>query len=262
MTILLTEQKRKIAYAFGRAASDYDATAEFQQQIGLKMVQRLIESSNLKAGDLRNKKLLDAGCGTGFFSQIFGQYGAKVTALDLSDKMLAVAQAKNSATDYLCADMESIPLADQSYDFTFSNLAIQWCDHLDLALNELYRVTKKGGIVAFSTLAAGSLNQLSQTWQHLDNASHVNRFLPLSAIEQSCLPWRHQLQIETMTPTYPSLRALLHSLKGIGATHVIEGRQAGLMTRQRLSQLEKAYPLIEGTFPLTYQIVFGMLYRE
>lgn len=39
-------------------------------------------------------KILDAGCGTGYFSDVFQQQGAEVTALDLSSGMLEVARKK------------------------------------------------------------------------------------------------------------------------------------------------------------------------
>ncbi|MGP1930082.1 MAG: malonyl-ACP O-methyltransferase BioC, partial [Arsenophonus sp. ET-DL12-MAG3] len=62
---------------------------------------------------------------------------------------------------------------------------------------------------------------------------------------------------------YSSFSSLMQSLKGIGATYLIDGRQyQGLMTKNHLDKLINYYPYINEKFPLTYQLVYGMLYRE
>ncbi|MGV2470181.1 malonyl-ACP O-methyltransferase BioC, partial [Bacillus subtilis] len=61
---------------------------------------------------------------------------------------------------------------------------------------------------------------------------------------------------------FSNLIELLNSVKGIGATHLTAGRQSGLMTRQRLQQLISVYPDTDQGLPLTYQTVFGIIYRD
>ena len=91
-----TQEKAKIASAFGRAASRYDSLASYQQNSG-KQLLSLLESLGVIETPMFSKQVLDAGCGTGFFSQIIKQTGAHVTALDLSAGMLDVARNKQSA---------------------------------------------------------------------------------------------------------------------------------------------------------------------
>ena len=43
------------------------------------------------AGDVAGRKVLDAGCGTGYLSRQLGVCGALVTGVDLSEKMIAIA---------------------------------------------------------------------------------------------------------------------------------------------------------------------------
>ena len=45
-------------------------------------------------GDLNGKKVLDAGCGEGTNTRIFARRGARITGIDLSDKMLEFARAE------------------------------------------------------------------------------------------------------------------------------------------------------------------------
>lgn len=258
MVLPLSDEKQKIASAFGKAAKRYDSIAYYQQNSGHQLLD-LLASAQV---NLCGKKVIDVGCGTGFFSQILTAKGAEVTALDLSSGMLDVARQKNAAEQYICADMEALPFADQTFDIIFSNLGIQWCSDLSLTLTELHRVTKSGGVMVFTTLAKGSLSELSQAWTALDGYSHVNEFLSFEQITASCQPWKHQLRLQPDKLHFSDLARLLNSLKGIGATHLTAGRQGGLMTRQRLQQLECAYPVSDNGLELTYQTVFGIIYRD
>ncbi|MFP3028813.1 MAG: malonyl-ACP O-methyltransferase BioC [Arsenophonus sp.] len=247
--------KQAIAHAFGRAAKNYDNIALFQQKSG----QHLFNCLSIMPG----KTVLDAGCGTGYFSEQWQLAGKHVIALDLSVSMLAIAQQKQAAMSYIQADIEYLPLADKSIDLSFSHLAIQWCSNLAIPLSELYRITKKGGVVAFSTLIDGSLQELEHCWQKVDNKRHINSFMTFEQIKQSCQAWRHSLEQQSWHLTYPSFASLLQSIKGIGATYITNGRQQrGLMTKNQLFKLLDHYPHINAKFPLTYQLVYGILYRE
>ncbi|SFC87954.1 malonyl-ACP O-methyltransferase BioC [Pragia fontium] len=250
----LKVNKPAIATAFSRAANSYDQAANFQRLCGEKLL--------AKIGDYTGLTMLDAGCGTGYFSRRFRDAGCHVLALDLAAGMLEQSRATDSADQYLLADIEHIPLPDGSVDLCFSNLAIQWCSSLTGALREMHRVVRPGGRVVFSSLAQGSLTELAQAWQHVDGQSHINQFLSFEAIAHACQPFPHQLSLQQETEFYPDVIALMKTLKGIGATHLHQGREAGLTGRRRLTQLAEAYPHQEQGLPLSYQLVTGVLYRE
>ncbi len=58
---------------------------------------------------------------------------------------------------------------------------------------------------------------------------------------------------------------LMKDLKGIGATHLHQQRQSGLVGRQTFIDLEDAYErfrLDNGLLPATYQVCFGVLINE
>ncbi len=61
---------------------------------------------------------------------------------------------------------------------------------------ELYRVVRPKGVVAFTTLVQGSLPELHQAWQAVDERPHANRFLPPDEIEQSLngVHYQHHIQ--------------------------------------------------------------------
>ncbi len=170
--------------------------------------------------------------------------------------------ARQAAHHYLLGDIEQVPLPDAAMDICFSSLVVQWCSDLPAALAELYRVTRPGGVILFSTLAAGSLQELGDAWQQVDGERHVNAFLPLAQIRAACAEYRHELVTELRTLNSPDVMTLMRSLKGIGATHLHQGREGGLMSRGRLAALQAAYPCRQGQFPLSYHLAYGVIYRD
>ena len=149
--------KQAIAAAFGRAATHYEQHAGLQRQSADALLALLPERAF--------PRVLDAGSGPGRMSRYWRERGSAVTALDLSPQMLDVARSQNAAHQYIAGDIESLPLADARVDLAWSNLAVQWCGDLQRALSELYRVVRPGGVVAFTTLAQGSLPELCQAWR-------------------------------------------------------------------------------------------------
>lgn len=246
--------KRAIAAAFSRAAESYDTAANLQRETG----ERLLSLGHQHAG----VSVLDAGCGTGYFSHRWRLQGKRVIALDLAAGMLDHARQQQAADDYILGDIEHIPLPDQSVDICFSNLVVQWCTDLSAALAELHRVTRPGGIILFSTLAEGSLDELGQAWQQVDGKRHVNDFLPFQQISAACQHYRHHLTAQIEQQRFPNVIALMRSLQGIGATHLHQGRQAGLNGRQRLAALQQAYIRQSGDCSLSYHIIYGVIYRD
>ncbi|WP_413723730.1 malonyl-ACP O-methyltransferase BioC [Sodalis sp. RH16] len=246
--------KQGIARTFGRAAADYDRHAAFQRASGDELAALL--------GPQQGKTLLDAGCGTGWFSRVWQRSGNRVIALDLSSAMLAEARRRESASVYLAGDIERLPLADGSLDICFSNLAVQWCDELPRALAEFHRVTRPGGMIAFSTLAEGSLEELTRAWRQVDSAVHANRFMPAAAIARALQPYRHQLHAAPHRLYYPGLVPLLQDIKGVGAGYLRDGRPLGLASSQRIRRLEAVWERHAAGLPLTYQLIHGLIYRD
>lgn len=249
-----TINKPAIAAAFSRAAGSYDTAADLQRKTGNTLLALGAQHAGVA--------VLDAGCGTGYFSHRWRERGKQVIALDLAAGMLEHARQQQAADDYLLGDIESIPLANQSVDICFSNLAVQWCADLPVALAQLYRVTRPGGIILFSTLAQGSLDELGRAWQQVDGKRHVNDFLSFQQISAACQPFRHRLTPQLYQQQFPDVIALMRSLQGIGATHLHQGREAGLSGRQRLMALQRAYSTQSGSYPLSYHLVYGVIYRD
>ena len=246
--------KSAVAAAFGRAAGSYDRFAELQRLSGEALLKRI---EHLEA-----QSVLDAGCGTGAFSRRWCEAGCRVTALDLSEEMLAQARLNEAAQAYICGDIEALPLPDASVDLVRNIHAVQWCSDLSLGLRELLRVTRPGGHVAFSTLCDGSLPEVHQAWQVVDSRPHVNRFLNERQIIDATAGQLLDYHCETLTLYFADAHSAMRSLKGIGATHLHHGRGSGLLTRGQLQALSLAWPQYQGAYPLSYNLFYGVLKRD
>lgn len=106
--------------------------------------------------------ILDAGCGTGIFAADIINAGAHVVGLELSPVMLrrSVAKFSDQAFYPVQGDMNRLPFADNSFDRTVSNTAIEFIEDAGSAIDELFRVTRPGGVIVVTTL-----NSLSP-WAH------------------------------------------------------------------------------------------------
>ncbi|MEX3018805.1 malonyl-ACP O-methyltransferase BioC [Kluyvera sp. STS39-E] len=246
--------KQAVAAAFGRAATHYHQHDELQRLSAAQLLSQLPAQ--------RFPRVLDAGCGPGSYSRYWRDKGSHVTALDLSGEMLQQAQSQQVADRYVQADIEDIPLPEAGFDLVWSNLAVQWCSDLHVALAGLCRQIVPGGVVAFTTLTAGSLPELNQAWRAIDNHPHANRFLPEETLREALAGYRHQSTSTSITLPFPDALSAMRSLKGIGATHLHEGRSSQPLTRGRLRQLQLAWPSQAGECPLTYHLFTGVITRD
>ena len=242
--------KSAIGKAFGRAAATYDDYAALQRITG----DRLREIAGMPAaGDL-----LDAGCGSGWYSRCFSAAGYRVTALDISTEMLRYARQQQSAADYLQADLDALPFRAGSFDVIWSNLALQWSNQLRQAVYQLRSALRPAGQLRFSTVAAGSLPEVDQAWQSVDGTAHTNSFLTVQQIAQAVCGYGIRLIHEPVTLHFPSARAALWSLKGVGAGHLHQRTKSLPLTRQRLALLDAGWPKETEGYRLSYQIVYGV----
>jgi 2-polyprenyl-3-methyl-5-hydroxy-6-metoxy-1,4-benzoquinol methylase len=105
---------------------------------------------------VRNKNVLDAGCGEGYLSRMLARSEATVTAVDYSSRMIEIAKGRTPndlLIDYRqgnCEDLNS--LEDKSFDLIVSNMVIQDLADYEKAFQEMYRLLVDGGCFIFSIL--------------------------------------------------------------------------------------------------------------
>ncbi len=252
--------KARVAQSFGRAATRYDRSARLQRLVGDVLMQKLPSGREPRC-------IVDIGCGTGFFTrQLREKYpSAQVIGLDIADGMLRFARREATSVDHwLCADAEALPLADNSVDLLFSSLAFQWCDQVPKLVAELARVLAPGGVLAFSSLCDGTLEELRRAWSAVDGYVHVNRFVDSGLWQSSLSASGFQCQqLETVPEVlyYDEVRQLLRELKGIGAHNINSGQNPAMTGRRQLMTMIEAYESVrrdDGALPATWQVLYGL----
>lgn len=249
--------KQKVASAFGRAAHSYEQHNELQRRTGTVLLESLSASLPERAA-----VGLDLGCGSGWFVPALSAKAEQLLALDLSPAMLQQACLKADLLP-ICADMDTWPVAEQSLDWIFANLCLQWSSDSAAWLAGWSRRLKPGGVLVFATLVEGSLFELADCWQSQGLPSPVNRFMPYTVLEQQLAATgrRWHCQAATELLTYPDLKAVLLDLKGIGANRVNAARRQGLMGKQVWQQLNVTYPInTQGHCVATYRLAYGVIY--
>ena len=265
--------KTRVRASFDRAATSYDAAAVLQKEVRTRMLARL------DLVKLAPALIVDAGCGTGHASHALAERfsAARVVSLDIALGMLRMTRATQHGLlprlarwfgldrqQLLCADIERLPLAPASVDLLWSNLALQWCNELDLAFAEAQRVLQPGGLFMFSTLGPDTLKELRAAAG--SDHVHVSRFIDMHDIGDALVRAGFSapvLDVERFTLTYDDALSVMRDLKAIGAHNAAAGRPRGLGGRGFLQQLVDGYEQFrqQGKLPATYEVVYGHAWK-
>lgn len=103
--------------------------------------------------DMHGLKVLDLGCGFGWFCRwARAQGAAEVLGIDVSERMLARATATTPdvAITYTRADIESLELPSASFDLVYCSLAFHYVAGLERLMSEIHRSLVVGGSLVFS----------------------------------------------------------------------------------------------------------------
>ena len=254
--------KSKVSAAFDRAADDYDAMAQFQHQVCVRLAATLFDAQAAIGPESTPMRILDGGCGTGYGASLLRQHWpeALVVGCDLAPEMARKANARGIAT--VCGDLERLPFADASFDLVWSSLALQWCQPA-LAYAELQRVLAPGGRLLFSTLGPNTLHELRSAFAGIDSHRRVLPFASAPQVEAALAAVGFErIKIEAMPwiTRHSDFKTLLATIRGIGANQIGGNRRRGMMGKTAWQAAQARYEALRddnGLLPATYEVVFG-----
>jgi malonyl-CoA O-methyltransferase len=260
-----TAVKQGIRRNFARRAGSYDRHACVQRLMAQGLL-ALTQSSLPRAG-----RILEIGCGTGYFTQLLKQVsnGASVMALDLDAALVAAAARRLGASAgvaWLVADGET--LSRGAFDAIVANATFQWLTRPAESLQTYLDLLNPGGVLAFSTLGPGTFRELADS---LKQAAGVLQLAGRPVIAaQGFLPeenWSEllasagfsqvKLARECLTTTYPSVPVFLKSLQATGATNPQPRPFSPRLLRALVRAYREGYGA-NGSIPVTYEIIWAV----
>ncbi len=254
--------KVSVKNSFNRAAKSYNRAAILQQEVLNRLLQRLRYIRH------QPQQIVDIGCGTGkALRGLKKQYSdSQIVSLDLALLMLQETRCQYGWFDkklLLNADMERLPIADNSFDLLFSCLALQWANDLPATFADMLRVAREGALLMFATFGPLTLSELRDSWYEIDRKPHVHQFVDMHDVGDALMSAGFSQPVvdaEIIKLEYSEFRRIFDDLKGIGASNADKQRSRGLMTSSRLKLLEQHYRekgFEQGKFIASYEVVYG-----
>jgi ubiquinone/menaquinone biosynthesis C-methylase UbiE len=128
-----------------------------------------------------NELVLDVACGYGNTAITARIMGARVTGIDITPKLLALAKEEEkmagvNGIEWKEGDAENLPFKDESFDVVLSTFGHIFAPNQELAGKEIVRVLKKGGRLGFTSwppeLAVGKLSEVVSNITHFHLLRH------------------------------------------------------------------------------------------
>ena len=128
---------------------------ELRKENKNKNANDLIEIPNFRklVPDVKNKSILDLGCGYGENDKYYKEQGAKyVLGTDISSKMLEFAEKNNKidGIEFKKIAMEDISSINQKFDIIISSLAFHYIKDFDKLIEDCFNLLNDNGYLVFS----------------------------------------------------------------------------------------------------------------
>ena len=137
---------------------------------------------NQKKSPLKNIKVLDIGCGGGLLAEPMCRLGAKVTAIEASEKNINVAKLhakkNNLKINYICTSPEKLK-NDNKFDVILNMEIVEHVEDINFFLRSCSKLLKKNGIMFVATLNKSLKSYIFA----IVGAEYILRWLPIGTHE-------------------------------------------------------------------------------
>jgi malonyl-CoA O-methyltransferase len=261
-------------------------SAFLRREVSVRMRERL------ELVRIAPQRILDAGCGDGADLAVLQQMYAnpRIFGVDAAHAMLAAGRARHQTTrssidrlmrrllpvklqtasiaapELLCADFARLPLAADSVDLVWSNLALHWHPQPDRVFAEWRRVLRTDGLLMFSCFGPDTFKELRAAFASVDAAPHCLPFVDMHDFGDMLVDAGFStpvMDMEKVTVTYPSVEKLIADLRAWGG-NPLANRRKGLLSRAAWNHvrqvLEKGVDR-DGRIPLGFELIYGHAFR-
>lgn len=200
----------KVANWYGEHLDDEDT---YHAQVIAPNLKRIVDPHS-------GKRILDIGCGEGYFSRIFAEGGAVVVGADISKELTDNARSKSPEITFFATPADDLSFAqDRSFDTVTCVLALQNMERIEPVFQECARVlTKEGSMVFVLNHPAFRIpKQSSWGWDKNSQSQYrrVDRYLSASRYEIDMHPGKEGSRIFTYS-FHRSIQDYMKALAGSG----------------------------------------------
>ena len=182
--------KKEIEKFSNMAAEWWDPEGKFKPLHKFNPIRiKYIKENIIKEFQLKNKKyplsginVLDIGCGGGLLSEPMCRLGANVTAIDASNKNIAIAnlhaKKNNLKINYICSSPEKLNTT-KKFDVILNMEIVEHVEDVDFFLKSCANLLKKNGLMFVATI-----NKTLKSYIFaIVGAEYVLRWLPIGTHE-------------------------------------------------------------------------------
>lgn len=166
------DYEKEIVYESAFYYEHYKAIADFLARYLVKNNSRIL-------------KILDIGCGSGFWSNILREMGYEVVGIDISSRSVEKASSKGLAV--MVGDAENISIREESFDAAIALASvINHLDHLDKFFRDVNLVLKRGGYLIFDFDSSWSIDNLYEALIYRNHNSReiIKSFISFRALRK------------------------------------------------------------------------------
>jgi malonyl-CoA O-methyltransferase len=242
---------RVVRRRFERAAATYAQSSKLESEVAARMRERL---GYVK---LAPQRVLDAGSGPPRRELIRRYPRAQVIALDFALPMLRTTRRGwfRRHSNLLCGDIARLPLAAETVELVWCNMALHWLADPLPAFREFARVLAAEGLLMFSTLGPDTLKELRAA----AGAERVHQFIDMHDLGDMLVAAGFAapvMDMEMIQVDYSGKDNLLSDLRASGQTSARVDRRRGLGGRAFRDHLRAALP---GR--ATFEVVYGHAWK-
>ncbi len=257
---------------FARRGALQDARF-FYDEIAARMIDRL---GYIK---IAPAQLLDAGCGPGnSLPLLAARYDqASIVGVDHCSEFIRQCEARYQVGgvkswldklrgrrpfSFLEADLAAMPMAAESVDMVWSNLALHWHQQPHDVIREWRRVLRISGLAMFSCLGPGTFREVRDAVARAGLQTQTMQFVDMHDFGDILLEHGFMdpvMDQEVITLTYRTVDALLKDVRALGG-NPSEARSDGLKGKawyQRLKDGLEAGRQPDGLLKLSLEVAYG-----
>jgi ubiquinone/menaquinone biosynthesis C-methylase UbiE len=164
------------------------------------------------------RRVLDAGCGSGYSLHLYSQRGYECAGLDAAAGMVERARGLNPTVDIRLGDVEALPFEDRQFDYLLSIEVIRYLADPRTALREFRRVLRPGGLALVtamppltltgyplvnyvaSQVQIGRLSKVRQYFHSVGRLERMFRDAGFGSIEAKAVFWGPFRNLERLVP--------------------------------------------------------------